>query len=60
MENLEKLGTHTMDELGRVLIPRKIREQLGWKDSDKLAMYCLDENTLLLKKELEDAGPGAI
>ena len=53
METLENIGVHTVDELGRILLPRKIRETLGWKESDRLAMYKLDEETLLLKKDSE-------
>ena len=58
MEALEPMGTNTVDELGRILLPRNVREIFGWKESERLSMYYLDEETLLLKKDIEGSRKG--
>ena len=37
----------TIDDLGRVILPRELREELGWNAGDKLTIYRteLDLNT---------------
>ena len=49
MENLENVGVRAIDELGRIVLPRAVREKLGWKDKNRITIYYLDEEALLLK-----------
>ena len=36
---MENLGTKTVDDLGRIIIPRKVREAKGWNMGNKLTFY---------------------
>jgi len=36
---MERLGTRTVDELGRVVMPREVRLLKGWKLGDKIT-FC--------------------
>jgi len=49
MASKEKLGTKMIDDLGRILLPREIREKFGWEAKDTLDMYYVDSNTLMLR-----------
>ena len=42
-------NTRVIDELGRVVLPLKLREELGWEFADKL-IPIIEGNTLVLKK----------
>ena len=33
---MENLGTKTIDELGRVIVPKEVRQVKGWKIEDKI------------------------
>ena len=55
LEILENLGVYTVDELGSIRLPHKIRERFGWNEGGTLAMYYLDEDTLLLKRGSDGA-----
>ena len=50
-ENMKKVATRTLDELGRINIPKEVREKLGRGEKDKLAMFYADDNTLTLQLE---------
>ena len=36
---MENLGTRTTDDLGRIILPRKVREVKGWEKGDKITFY---------------------
>jgi len=36
---MEKLGTRTVDDLGRIILPKEVREVKGWKKDDKITFY---------------------
>ena len=44
------LEIRLIDELGRVVIPREIRETLGWKDRDEVSFQITEDNALLLRR----------
>ena len=48
----EKWNAVTIDEMGRVLLPRKLRELMGWSQGDKLMarISATDENAIILQK----------
>ena len=56
MERMENIGTRTIDELGRIVLPSEIRVKFGWGERDKLNMYYVDNNTLML--QLVEKYPG--
>lgn len=52
--------TRKIDELGRIVIPKEIRRNLGIRDGESLEIYTDDENIILKKhsqiKKYEDIG----
>lgn len=42
--------TKTIDNLGRVLIPKDVRKQIGIESDDELEMYVENERIILEKK----------
>jgi len=46
---MERIGSRTIDELGRILLPNELRAKYGWDEGDTLALYYVDENTLMLQ-----------
>ena len=57
MERMERLGTRTLDELGRIVLPSEIRSKFGWGEKDTITLYYVDSNTLML--QLAEKYPGA-
>ena len=53
---MEKLGTKTIDELGRIVLPSEIRAKFDWGEKDALSLYYVDGNTLML--QLAEKYPG--
>ena len=49
MENMKRICTRRMDELGRIIIPSEIRAKLDLGEGDTFAMYYVDGNTLMLQ-----------
>lgn len=49
IERMERLGTRKIDELGRVVLPSELRAKFGWGEKDSLAMYYVDDNTLMIQ-----------
>jgi len=49
MKNSDTTITRTLDELGRIVIPREIREKLGWSEKDTFTFHCTENNTLTLQ-----------
>jgi len=47
---MERFGGMGIDPMGRVVIPRQLRETLGWNYDDKLSMYLVDNNTILVQR----------
>ena len=45
-------STHKIDELGRIVIPKKIRTSLEIKTDDPMEIY-VEENKIILKKKEE-------
>lgn len=41
-----------VDELGRLVLPIELRQKLGWKEKDKLALYHTDN--IIILKQAED------
>ena len=57
MENMKRICTRTMDELGRIVIPSEIRAKLGLGEGDTFAMYYVDGNTFMLQLAEKCATP---
>ena len=49
MVHMERMGSRTIDELGRILLPNELRAKYGWDAGDTLALYYVDNNTLMLQ-----------
>ena len=50
-----KLYECTIDELGRILIPSELRQQLGWSITGKVSIYHVDRSTLIFQLSDERA-----
>ena len=47
---MEKYSARAIDELGRFVLHSEIRKALDWNTGDKVAVYVVDENTVILQK----------
>jgi len=36
---MKNLGTRTVDDLGRIILPKEVREAKSWNKDDKLTFY---------------------
>lgn len=53
MKFLKSTGvTRKIDELGRIVIPKEIRRNLGIRDGESLEIY-IDEDSIILKKHFQ-------
>jgi len=41
--------TRAIDKLGRVVLPKEMRNQLGWNTNDSLYVHILDNSIILIK-----------
>jgi len=46
---MQKVKTCTIDEMGRLLIPKELRDMMGVKAEDKVDMYYVDGNSAILQ-----------
>ena len=46
-----------IDELGRIIIPKDIRRQLGWQEGDPV-VFVIDNGTLIMKSYLKEESKG--
>jgi len=46
---MQKVKTCTIDEMGRLLVPKELRDMIGVEDGDKIDMYYVDGNTAILQ-----------
>ena len=53
---MELLATKKIDELGRISLSEKSRNEMGWATGDTIAVYHVDKNTLIL--QLSEKYPG--
>ena len=40
----------TIDEMGRIILPIALREELGWRPKDVISMYQVDRNTVIIQR----------
>ena len=45
----QHVRTYKIDELGRILLPKKIRELLDWSIGDSLVLSYVNRNTAILQ-----------
>jgi len=51
---MEFIKTVTIDEFGRIVLPRELRKDNGWQMGTELEVYDMGNNTLVIKlPELE-------
>jgi len=46
---MENAKTKTIDDLGRVIIPNGLREELGWNIRDEIEIY-KENDTIVMRK----------
>jgi len=46
---MERLNSRTIDELGRIVLPSELRKQPGWDTGKKVAVYYVNETTVILQ-----------
>ena len=47
-DKMETCNSRTIDELGRIVLPKELREAVGWAIGDKIDIL-LNEDTLTLR-----------
>jgi len=47
---MERYRDCIVDELGRIVLPNTLRKDNDWKTGDNIAVYVVDENTVILHK----------
>ena len=50
MNLLYENQSRKIDNLGRVTIPKPIRDRLGWEQNDEVAFYTMDGASVVLSK----------
>ncbi len=51
MKNFDNFfGSTTIGKKGQVVVPMETRKKMGWKESDKLLVFGLSNNTVVLTK----------
>ena len=48
---MRRFASNKVDEQGRVIVPRDLREQLDMKEGDGFVMYYVDKSTAILQVE---------
>ena len=51
---MEKYSARAIDELGRIVLHSEIRKELGWDFEDKIEVYLVDANTVILQKKVSN------
>ena len=46
--------TRPVDDLGRVVVPKEIRNRYGWEPHDIIEIHTGDNGTVILKKQEDD------
>ena len=54
------MGNSKIDELGRISLPVELRKRYGWDKKDTLALYFVDQNTLILQLSEKYPGPRCV
>ena len=49
MEQMERICSRTIDELGRIVLPSELRARYGWGTGDILSLYYVSKGTLMLQ-----------
>ena len=44
---MELAAVRTIDELGRIIVPKEIRQAKGWSEGSKIAIYTHDDTVVL-------------
>jgi len=56
---MENIGTKTIDELGRVIVPKEVRQAKGWKTGDKVTFRnCNGVIVLQTCEDIQSPGQG--
>jgi len=50
---MKTLGTRTIDELGRIILPKEIRQSKDWATGDKITFYDYNGIIVIEKGELD-------
>jgi len=48
---MKNLGKRTIDDLGRIVLPKEVRQAKGWKKSDEIMFY--DYNGVIVIEKSE-------
>jgi len=49
LNQMERLSSSTIDELGRIVLPNELRKESGWGTGEKVDVYYVNETTLILQ-----------
>ena len=51
---MELIAIRTIDELGRIVIPKEVRSDNGWETGTKIAIYAIDGEIVLGESKGEE------
>ena len=52
---MKEMGTFTIDDMGRIVIPSELRAMLGWEKGSTLTMFYADNNTAILQPSKKES-----
>ena len=55
LNQMERLSTRKIDELGRIVLPSELRNEPGWDTGAKVAVYYVNDTTVLLQVPKEQS-----
>ena len=49
LNQMERLSSRTVDELGRIVLPNELRKEPGWGTGAKVSVFYVDKTTVILQ-----------
>jgi len=49
MNQMERLSSRTVDELGRIVLPNQLRKEMGWGTGADVSVYYVNKTTVILQ-----------
>jgi len=51
---MEAKFTRTIDDMGRVIVPKELREELGWNERDVIELYRENDTIVMWRADMGD------
>jgi len=57
LNQMERLSSHKIDELGRIVLPSELRKMRAWDAGKKVSVYYVNDTTVILQVPKEQVKP---